>query len=250
MEALEQKKKEIMEKAKQDIMEAERESILAEAYKELPPKYIHTSHRLYGVDASCSWESFGIEKAFTIADAVKISSLYPHADRMLTQGTFTSIKERQWYNSLPESHKDKKDVKEELEISPLVIKVNGFDNSLSFLFLQRVDGIGIVECRIKLNFCQYMRIDLKRVEFRGGYRIADSRLFADVNTFYTMYNADGKPFAEKTKAIKWARGSDQYPNDFTVLYCNLNSSTEATPQMMLESIQREIGKDVIMQHFG
>ena len=98
---------------------------------------------------------------------------------------------------------------ENIKINPYIIHFEGLDeDKIIIKWFYNINGLVYeIEAYINdMNFInEFASRTATRTEFKGGYRIENTKLFINGNF------ADGK-----YKSICWGRGSDIYKNDFTI----------------------------------
>ena len=100
---------------------------------------------------------------------------------------------------------DKKE--ESIKINPYIIKYGGFDGSVLIEWFSKVKGY-VIQVKAKISnelINEFLSVDYERKEFKGGFRIENIRCHINGNF------ADGE-----YKYIRWGRGTEKYPNDFTI----------------------------------
>jgi hypothetical protein len=93
------------------------------------------------------------------------------------------------------------------EINPYIITYDGFDGDV-FIKWNTLILKEIVEIEVNINkevANNILKVDYQREDFKGGYRIINvsCHRFGDFDD-------------ESFKIVTWARGSDNYPNSFTL----------------------------------
>ena len=102
-------------------------------------------------------------------------------------------------------------------INPYIIKYEGMHNYNDKIIIKwytKINGL-IYEIEAYINNFEFINEIAKRdyntIEFSGGYRVDDVRLILKGNFVNSEY-----------EFIKWASGSNENPNDFTIYTENLN----------------------------
>lgn len=169
----------------------------------IAPRMVHV-HDLYGESGSITYgDSFdrSDDDKVSLERLVELLTALPPVPVVHAKGTFT----RFITQSFAESDGNKDRERETREpIFPITLKTNsvcGF--SLKAEWFTEIDGqIWSVDAFLAQP-SSLARVNARLVEYKGGRRYENSRLSIDPVMGYGW------------REIRWGRGSDEYPNDFT-----------------------------------
>lgn len=173
------------------------------------PRMIH-QHKLYGSSGSIVFgDSYhGNDDKVTLEQLRDLLRALPPVSTVIGKGTFTRFLTEQFADSPANKEKGREDL---TVIFPVTLKTNsvcGF--SLKAEWRTEIDGqIWSVDAYLA-NPWSLARVDARRFEFKGGHRYEDSRL--------TVSPVLNPPAGGYWQRIKWGRGSEEYPNDFTAYH--------------------------------
>lgn len=201
---LKELKKEYAKKKKQLIKE-ELINKFVESKTNIKPSIIHTSE-LYGCVGSVKFFDEYNGVGATLKDTVALIKAFKPSDRYIVKSACMSIS-----HAVVTAKERKKETV--IQINPYIICTEGLmENEVFIKWFSYFEGVGIIEIEINLSrelFNSILKVDYDKIDFRGGYRIANTRITL-LNKFMGWEH------------IRWATGSDQYPNKFTIYHRNLN----------------------------
>lgn len=181
----------------------------------------------------CNWISIGSstgsgygKKNPDLKDVLKISLKLKTIPTVLVKDSCTSIKPKE----LIDEHD--KNIK---KISPIHIRVCAFHSTHTAEFMWYTKVLG-KECRVMiytdLNYDSPIgRFYIRRQEFIGGYRIADTKFNERIDSLYR----DGEEITSDVKKLKWY-SSPESPNDYT-LYWEPKGSYVATATDVINTLE-------------
>lgn len=172
------------------------------------PRMVH-QYGLYGSVGSIVFgDSFDrSDDKVTLEQLRDLLKSLPPVNQVKGKGTFTRFMTEQFADSDANEEKDR----EELQlVFPVTLKTNsvcGF--SVKAEWFTEVDGqIWSVDAYLA-NPYSIAQVAARRVEFKGGFRYENVSL-----TVSSAFN----PPEGYWERVKWGRGSDEYPNDFTAYH--------------------------------
>lgn len=172
------------------------------------PTMIH-QHKLYGSSGSLVFgDGYGSGEKATLEQLRDLLRALPPIATVHAKGTFT----RFITEAFADSDQNKEKGKEDLQlIFPVTLKTNSVAGySVKAEWFTEINGqIWSVDAYLA-NPYSLAQVSAKRVEFRGGHRYENARL--------TVSSALNPPDGY-WQQVKWGRGSDDYPNDFTAYHC-------------------------------
>lgn len=174
-------------------------------------------YALYGSRGSVTYgDSYHNEKRATLAQLAVLLRALPPAPVVKAKGTFT----RFITEAFADSDANKEKGKETLElIFPVTLKTSSCTQfSLKAGWCAEIAGdVWRVDTYL-INPYTLARVDARRVDFRGGFRYEDSSLHI---------NAALNPPDGYWQRVKWGRGSDEYPHDFTAYHGQFDDDAPA-----------------------
>ena len=114
----------------------------------------------------------------------------------------------------PDNENEKNKNEEVKQVNPYIIKYNGFDGKVLIEWFSKLKNqILFIKANISHELKnEFLSVEYERKEYKGYFQIENVTCHINGNF------ADGE-----YKTIRWGRGSEQYPNDFTIYTENLNT---------------------------
>lgn len=170
------------------------------------PRMIH-QHRLYGSDGSLVFgDSYsGSSEKVTLEQLRDLLRALPPVSTVIGKGTFTRFMTEAFADSNANKEREREDL---TSIFPVRLKTNSVAGySVKAEWFTEIDGQVWSVGAYMANPWSLARVDARRVDFRGGHRYENATLHISDTL---KQSGDGY-----WQQIRWGRGSDEYPNDFT-----------------------------------
>ena len=97
-------------------------------------------------------------------------------------------------------------------INSHILRYEGFNNKLKIIWYTKIKkDVFEIEAFIsdKSFINEFLEVTYDKIEFKGGFRITNT---------YLKQNGNFKGY----ESVTWGRGSEEYPNDFTLYHKDLN----------------------------
>lgn len=199
--------------------------------KGLNPRMVHQSSLYGSVGSVVFGDSFERND-----DKVSLEQLrdllreLPPLPQVLAKGTFTRFVTERFADSDANKEREREQV---TAIFPVTLKTNSVANySVKAEWFTEINGaIWSVDAYLE-NPHSVARVEARRVEFRGGHRYEDARL--------TVSPKLNPPDGGYWQRVCWARGSDEYPNDFTAYHTQYDDDPVAWIERVLTPEAQEV----------
>lgn len=176
------------------------------ATKSLNPSMVH-QHKLYGSVGSLNFgESFSRnDNKVTLEQLRDLLRELPPVPTVKAKGTFTRFITESFADSDANKERERESV---VSIFPVTLKTNSVaDYSVKAEWFTEINGeVWSVDAYLA-DAWSVAQVSARRVEFRGGFRYENST--SQVNSIFNP------PDGGRWEQVRWGRGSDEYPNDFT-----------------------------------
>jgi hypothetical protein len=137
-----------------------------------------------------------------------------------------SFRLAEYVEALPQEKKERWE--EERPVAPFLVKLSAFQHRTAEIsWTVRLAGLA-VEIEVVLpRLDEFGKLDLVMRNKMGG-RVVERCVFSPSDRLITLAR-DDEPLAEMQSPIRWARGSEDTPNDFTLFWVNLREDKTAEP---------------------
>jgi hypothetical protein len=189
-------------------------------------------HNLYGRQVSMKWEwdFYACGKEVWQPDLDFLlrlaEALGPALPVALVRDGCLSFRLAEHVEALPEEKKGRWD--SETPVSPFLVKLSAFQHRTAEIsWTVRLAGLA---CEVEVvlpRLDEFGMLDLVMRNKMGG-RVVEQCVFHPTGRLTTIYR-DDEPLAEMQSPIRWARGSEDTPNDFTLYWVNLRDDRGAEP---------------------
>jgi hypothetical protein len=189
-------------------------------------------HCLYGRQVSVKWEwdfyAYGKDAWQPDLDfLLKLAeALGPALPVVLVRDGCLSFRLAEHVEALPEEKKERWE--SEQPVSPFLVKLSAFQHRTAEIsWTVRLAGLA---CEVEVvlpRLDDFGKLDLVMRNKMGG-RIVERCAFNPAERLITL-DRDGEPLAEMQSPIKWARGSEDTPNDLTLYWVDLRDDRPAAP---------------------
>jgi hypothetical protein len=189
-------------------------------------------HSLYGKQVSLKWAwdfySYGKDTWQPDLDFVLKLAEYlgPALPLVLVRDGCLSFRPAEHVNALPEEKKGRWD--SETPVSPFLVKLSAFQHRTAEIsWTVRLAGLA---CEVEVvlpRLDEFGKLDLIMRNKLGG-RVVERCVFHPTERLTTLHR-DEEPLAQMESPIRWARGSEDTPNDFTLYWVNLREDRPAQP---------------------
>lgn len=195
------------------------------------PRMIH-QHKLYGSVGSIVFgDSFERnDDKITLEQLRDLLRALPPVSTVMGKGTFTRFMTEIFADS--NANKERNRGEKLTSIFPVTLKTNsvcGF--SLKVEWFAEIDRQVWSVDAYMANPYSLARVDARRVEFKGGYRYENASLHVSESL---------KPSEGYWQQIKWGRGSDDYPNDFTAYHTQYDEDPVEWIEHVIQSRAKEV----------
>lgn len=194
-------------------------------------------HGLYGTTGSVNvthdFFSYSQEQRQpTLEDVLIVAEAFPPcAVRKIKDGCL-SFQLAEFVDKLDEAKKDR--WQEEIEVAPYRIKVDGFQQRTMEIEWAAKVGEEVIEFGFTLPLPQWLgTLDIRYKNYMGGKRVEYCQ-FAPAALFNVM--RDGEPLSQLESPIKWGRGSEETPNNFTLYWIDLRNDIASTPADLVRAM--------------
>jgi hypothetical protein len=188
------------------------------------PWRVHVSE-LYGTVASASieYDFFGTRRDQaqpTLETVTAAGMALPGVPLVLVRDGCLSFRPLPHVEAVPEEKKER--WKEELQVCPFVVRLSAFQrHTAEFDWVARLSlenhGESLVRVRIRIPTPPELgRLNVSYSDYMGGRRVKDCRLSIG-EAAHVIYR-DGNSLAGLESPIRWASGSAETPNDFTLYW--------------------------------
>jgi hypothetical protein len=188
-------------------------------------------HKLYGVQVTLTWAwDFYTHKDTWQPDLDFLLKLAEHLGPALplvqVRDGCLSFRLAEHVNALPEEKKGRWD--SETPLSPFLVKLSAFQHRTAEIsWTVRLAGLA---CELEVvlpRLDEFGKLDLVMRNKMGG-RVVERCVFHPGERVTTLYR-DEEPLAQMESPIRWARGAEDTPNDFTLFWVNLRDDRGAKP---------------------
>lgn len=193
-------------------------------------------HPLFGKAGTLKFgDSYGHE-ALSFKRAVSLINALPAESLMLNRSGGTSFQPAEYVAKLDANHQENC-----TEVSPVVVHVTGFQGPyMEIKWLTRLAG-NLIDVELNMGYpdlaiCQYKAV---KTNFNGGsiYRSNDCKLSIE-QSVSKIYLEKENLVAMLASPIKWAQGSDEYPNKFSFYWEPVG--TERNQALIGDAIMRTL----------
>lgn len=204
------------------------------------PVRIHL-HGLYGTTASVKVEydfyRYGRDdkQQPTLEDALTLAEqLAPCSVRKIKDGCL-SFQLGAYVDSLDKAKKER--WQEEIEVSPFRIKVGAFQQHTMTIEWAAVLGNEIVDVDFILPLPRWLgNLEVHYQNYMGGKRVDRCNFMPNKDAVFSIFRDDEELAQLAASPIKWGRGSDETPNDFTLYWHDLRDDIGSTPADLIRTL--------------
>lgn len=190
------------------------------------PSMVH-QHKLYGSTGSIVFgDSYsGNDDKVTLEQLRDLLRALPPVSTVMGKGTFTRFMTETFADS--DANKERDRGEKLTSIFPVTLKTNSVAGySVKIEWFAEVDGrVWAIDAYMASPW-SLAQVNARRVDFKGGHRYEDSRL--------TVSEAL-RPSEGYWQQIRWGRGSDEYPNDFTAYHTQYDEDPVAWIERVIQS---------------
>lgn len=179
-------------------------------------------HSLYGSIAAITFEG-PYAASLNFDFLVDVARALPAVETTLVRDSCLSFQPTAYVEGLPETKKE--GWKEETSVSPLRFSIEPVTSvRLEAEWFARLTDGRIVSVKVVFGYPpnSFGTYSAKRVEYRGGFKYESATFRADPALHVAIDN-EGEPIAQLESPIRWASGSDQYPNRMTLYFVDLGA---------------------------
>lgn len=157
---------------------------------------------------------------------------------LVKDGGMLRFMNKAWWESLPADHREKQHVTEVVDVCPVQVRLDAYQQPTAEISWQTVlaDKLIGVDLVLPLSH-QFGHVDVKYENYMGGRRVkyCECRPAANLETLF----AEEQPVAKLATPIRWGRGSDDVPNQFTLYWTPLNTELVCGPAQLFQALQAE-----------
>ncbi len=190
-----------------------KEKLVATLPDDLKPSMVHVYALHDNIGSLTFGESFSRNKdKVSLETLAQLLETFPPLPTVKAKGTFTRFITEAFANSDANKEKGRETIE---AIFPVTFKTNSVaDYSVKAEWFTKIDGnVWSVDAYLE-NPSSLINVRARRLELMGGYKYVESTL--SVN-----------PVLGQWDKIKWGRGSEEWPNDFTVYHAPINENPVA-----------------------
>lgn len=187
-------------------------------------------HSLYGMDCSVNIDhdfySYSKEaKQPDLALVARLGADLPPLPLVMVRDSCLSFRSKEHVEGLPEESKARWE--SETDVCPFLVKISGFQQrTAEFSWLTRIAGM-VAEVELKLPLpAKLGKLDIVMKDIKGG-RVVERCNFSPSPDLDPIFH-DEEPLGQLERPIRWGRGSNDTPNDFTLYWIPLRDDKQAT----------------------